>query len=91
MDFITRATPINDIDGKSHKMELKSSFKVKITPLAINSFSGVHTQTHACIPAMKVISRNQAVPGLKIARILENLNIMELATKKRVGQGKCIK
>jgi len=39
--FVTRAMPIDDIDGKSHKTELESSrnhstnqsYKVKITPL----------------------------------------------------------
>ena len=43
--------PINDIDGKSHIMELKAaqlfnqSFKAKITPLVIYGLRGVHTHS----------------------------------------------
>ena len=54
MHFITRAMPIDDIDSKSHKMELKSShnylliFLVKIMPLVIYGLRGV--QTHICMP-----------------------------------------
>ena len=51
--FVTWVTPIDDINGKSHKMELKSSrrlfnqsFKVKITPLVIYGLKGGHTHTH---------------------------------------------
>ena len=52
--FVTRVTPIDDIDVKSHKTELKSSrnystyqsFKVKITPLVIYSLGSGHTHTH---------------------------------------------
>ena len=39
MHFITRVMPINDIDGKSHKME-------QITRLVIHGLGGVHTNTH---------------------------------------------
>ena len=57
MHFITRAMPIDDIDGKSHKTELKSdrlfnqSYKVKITPLVIYGLGDVHTHTHKNIHA----------------------------------------
>ena len=59
--------PIDDIDGKSHKMELNSThnystnhFQVKITPLVIYGLGGRHTYINTRIHAsMKVISRNQ--------------------------------
>ena len=77
--FVTRVTPIDDIDVKSHKTELKSSrnystyqsFKVKITPLVIYSLGSGHTHTHTHTHCQnEVISRNQArsaagAPGLK--------------------------
>ena len=44
--FVTRVTPIDDIDGKSHKTELKSNCsKVKIMPLVIYGLGGGHTHT----------------------------------------------
>ena len=46
MHFITRATPIDDIDGKRHKMELKSCHNYSTN---LNHASGT-----------KVITRNQA-------------------------------
>ena len=50
MHFIIRATPIEDIDGKSHKMELKSSqsCKAKIMPLVFYGLRGVHTESWRC-------------------------------------------
>ena len=42
----TRVYYVDDIDGKSHKMEQKlfnQSYKVKITPLVIYGLGGVHT------------------------------------------------
>ena len=54
MHFVTMATPINNINGKSHKTKLKSSrnysinrIKVKVTPLVIYGLGGMHTQTRA--------------------------------------------
>ena len=73
MHFVTRVTPIDDIDGKSHKTEpllFYQSFKVKITPLVIYSLGGghTHTHTHTHTGGMKVISVNQARAGLWPAR-----------------------
>ena len=63
MHFVTRAVPIDDIDGKSHKTELKSnhnhSTKLKIMPLVIYGLASTHTQTHIH-DHIKAISRNQA-------------------------------
>ena len=44
------AIPIDDIDGKSHKMDEKQQklFKVKIMPLVIYGFGGIHTHAHTC-------------------------------------------
>ena len=54
MHFVTMATPIDDIDGKNLKTELKSSrtifkqsYKVKIMPLVIYGLGGIHTHTFA--------------------------------------------
>ena len=61
------ATPFNEIDGKSHKTELKSShllFKVKITPLVIYGLGGVHT--HTLVNESE--TRRVPAPGLKIKR-----------------------
>ena len=72
--FVTRVTPIDNIDGKTHKTELQSScnysFKVKITPLVIYGLRGghTHTHTHTYFGGMIVISRNQAYAGLWPAR-----------------------
>ena len=63
MHFVIRATPIDDIDGKGRKMELKNSnqsYKVKTTSLVIYGLRGVHTCRHT----FKGISRNQALTGL---------------------------
>ena len=35
--FVTRVTPIDDIDGKSHKMELKSSYNYSTNHLKSKS------------------------------------------------------
>jgi len=47
--FVTSAMPIDDIDGKCHKTELKSSRnhltnQVKITPLGFYGYGGVHAR-----------------------------------------------
>ena len=57
MNFVSRATPIDDIDGKSYHGYVaekqpplfNQSFKVKITLLVIYGLGGVHTRrfTHA--------------------------------------------
>ena len=64
MQFVTWVTPINNINGNSHKMELKSSRnypdKIKIHG---------HTHTVTCIhDPMKVISRDQERAWLKILK-----------------------
>ena len=50
MHFVARGTPIDDIDGKSYKTELKRKpqlfkqlYKIQITPLVIYGLGGVHT------------------------------------------------
>ena len=70
--YITRITPINNIDGNRHKTELKScrnqSFKVKILPPVIYGLAWGCTHTHTYIHAcMKVVSRNQVQAGLWLA------------------------
>ena len=52
-DFVTRVTPIDDIDSKCHKMELKSSrnystnhLMSKIKPLIIYGLGGEHAHAH---------------------------------------------
>ena len=54
MDFVNRAMPIDDINSKSHKTELKSSrklfsqsYEVEIVPPAIYGLEGVHTHEYA--------------------------------------------
>ena len=49
MHFVTSTTPIDDIDGKSHKKEMKSTYKAKIPPLVIYDLGGVHTHTYTHI------------------------------------------
>ena len=52
MHFITRVTPIDSTDGKTHKTTEKQpqlfslSFKVKIMPLVIYGLRGGHIHTH---------------------------------------------
>ena len=54
MHFVTRPMPIDDIDGKSHKLELKAAEIIQpitqsqIMPLVILWPHG-HTHTHTCI------------------------------------------
>ena len=48
--FVTRTTPIADIDGKNHKMKkqqelFNQSYKVKITPLLFMALRHTHTCT----------------------------------------------
>ena len=72
--FVTRVTPINDIDGKSHKTVLKSSHNYSTNYLII----AYGVDTHTYFGGMKLISRNQARgptlawlkkhPGVKKAR-----------------------
>ena len=53
--FITRATPIDDIDGKNHKTELKSSRKNSTNHTKSKSrhllfmASGAYTHTHKAL------------------------------------------
>ena len=66
MYFVTRATPIDDIDSKSHKTELKSSrnystnhTKSKSRHLLFmasgrtHAHTHTHTHTHTCTPGLK--------------------------------------
>ena len=69
--FVTRARPIDDIDGKSHKTKLKSSRNYSTNHFKSNSchylyvcgLGGGHTHTHinthTYFGGMKVISRSQ--------------------------------
>ena len=71
MHFVTRVMPIIDIDGNSHGAEWKSScnysanlIKLKIAPSVIY---GPEMYTHMHTFADKVIIRNQAHAGLRLA------------------------
>ena len=74
MHFVTRAAPIDDIDGKSYKMEVKSSRNYSTNDIKPKSrhklFMASGACTHACIHtytrALKVISRNQVCAGLAL-------------------------
>ena len=72
--LVTRAMPINDIDGQSCKIELRSSRNYSTNHTKSNShhklFKASGKHTHICI---KVVSRNYQpaddMPGLKIKQI----------------------
>ena len=54
--FFTKATSIDDIDTKGHKMERKQSYKVKITLLVIYGLGGIQTLT-------LILSHNRRAPA----------------------------
>ena len=78
MHFVTRTKPIEGIDGKSHKMDLKSSRiystnQPAISHIASYTHARTHTIMHACVHiCMKEIQENRHAlssrhtPGLKI-------------------------
>ena len=71
MHFVAKATPINDIDGKSHKTTVKQqklfnqSYKVKITLLQLFMASGVYThrvKVNSSLTSIDVLpSKNQVL------------------------------
>ena len=69
MYFVTRATPIDDIKDKSHKIELKSSRNNIIQPIILNqnyatSYLWSRGRTHVYIHIhMKETLRNQVHAG----------------------------
>ena len=68
--FITRATPIDKIDGKSHKMELKSSHNYSASLNHATSYlwprGRTRTHTFADKSDYKKPGAQASVPGLKI-------------------------
>ena len=50
MHFVTRATPVDDIDGKSHKIELKSSRNYSTNYINANSYLWPQGRSHTYIP-----------------------------------------
>ena len=62
--FINKAPSINSIDSKFHTDKLKGSRTCLIgySDFILNSFKGVHTHRHTCIPTSrtKAVSGNQA-------------------------------
>ena len=74
MHFVTRAMPIGDIDGKSHKTEkqpklFNQPYKIKTTPLVIYGLRGVHTHayTHTFPHQSDFKKPGLCAPGLKMA------------------------